>query len=343
MTSQFIAESSDEDNQDDKEVSLGKILPHANLRKRYIYESEHESEQDEYQPARRIQTYNSSKITRSKKKVRNMPRKRGKSRKTVSEEIQNSDVSNITSYNENIAEPNTPPPEPQSPMHKEAISTEKPHYTYATMIAQALSAQPDKRLTLQGIYQWIMNTYPFYKNDEHGWRSSVRHNLSQKEYFSKVADNDRGRRAVYELNKRHEENLLKGLTGRKLAKHLKQETEEPKKKVIKKKQISTPPPIDEVSSQPLLQLPFTWFNPTWSYANNGGQSYQPLNLFRPIIQLVNADQVIHSTKSSTVKNVLPYGHSEISNPPFILHQDMDQTMYVSEPPPSPEPCTVHGE
>jgi hypothetical protein len=99
---------------------------------------------------------------------------------------------------------------------------EKPALSYATMIAQALSSQPNKRLTLQGIYQWIMDNYPYYQNAEVGWRSSVRHNLSLNKFFSKVPqeETEQGKRAVYALNPEYEEDLLKGLTGRKLSKHL---------------------------------------------------------------------------------------------------------------------------
>jgi hypothetical protein len=46
--------------------------------------------------------------------------------------------------------------------------------------AQALSEQPDKRLTLQQIYQYIMDKFPYFQSQDKdsGWKSSVRHNLS---------------------------------------------------------------------------------------------------------------------------------------------------------------------
>lgn len=91
----------------------------------------------------------------------------------------------------------------------EHIFYEKPTFSYATMIAQALSSQTDKKMTLQDIYQWIMDQYPYFKSqDGSGWKSSVRHNLSLSKFFTKVEDN--AKRAVYQLNTEMEEELLNG-------------------------------------------------------------------------------------------------------------------------------------
>ena len=39
--------------------------------------------------------------------------------------------------------------------------TAKPPYSYASLIAQALLATPDRRLTLNQIYAWIASKYPY--------------------------------------------------------------------------------------------------------------------------------------------------------------------------------------
>lgn len=90
----------------------------------------------------------------------------------------------------------------------ENVLYEKPSFSYSTMIAQALSSQTEKKMTLQEIYQWIMDQYPYFKVQESGWKSSVRHNLSLSKYFSRVEDNSK--RAVYQLNPEMEEELLNG-------------------------------------------------------------------------------------------------------------------------------------
>jgi len=46
----------------------------------------------------------------------------------------------------------------------------KPPLSYAALIAQAISSSPEGRLTLSSIYQWIMDTYPFYRNKDNAWQ-----------------------------------------------------------------------------------------------------------------------------------------------------------------------------
>ncbi|KAI9816463.1 MAG: transcription factor [Pycnora praestabilis] len=62
----------------------------------------------------------------------------------------------------------------------------KPPYSYATMIGQAILASDEEKLTLNNIYQWIMEKYAFYRHAQSGWQNSIRHNLSLNKSFQKI-------------------------------------------------------------------------------------------------------------------------------------------------------------
>ncbi|XP_064212262.1 forkhead box protein N5 isoform X2 [Tribolium castaneum] len=59
----------------------------------------------------------------------------------------------------------------------------KPPFTYTELIEHALSEKGE--LTVSGIYQWISEHFPFYKQNDDRWKNSVRHNLSINPHFRK--------------------------------------------------------------------------------------------------------------------------------------------------------------
>ncbi|CAF3564574.1 unnamed protein product [Rotaria sp. Silwood1] len=84
----------------------------------------------------------------------------------------------------------------------------KPPYSYVTLIRQAILSTRMRRMTLNEIYQWIVDSYPYFRTAPPKWKNSIRHNLSLNKCFKRLqrSTNDPGKGSYWAVDESYESN-----------------------------------------------------------------------------------------------------------------------------------------
>ena len=77
--------------------------------------------------------------------------------------------------------------------------------SYAELISLAITSAPGQRMTLNMIYEWLMNNISFFAERRDmeksaGWKNSIRHNLSLHQKFKKIPNETSGKSSWWVIN-----------------------------------------------------------------------------------------------------------------------------------------------
>jgi hypothetical protein len=136
---------------------------------------------------------------------------------TFKQQIKSTEQNSPNSFENNINNSNLAPENKLSNGSNNNSMVKKPPYSYAQLIAQAISSSAEQQLTLSQIYSYISSKFGYYRLDDKGWQNSIRHNLSLNRNFVKIArqQNEPGKGSFWRIEPTSEIKVIEQAFSRK--------------------------------------------------------------------------------------------------------------------------------
>jgi hypothetical protein len=137
---------------------------------------------------------------------------------TFKQQIKSTEQNSPNSFENNInLNSNLAPENKLSNGSNNNSTVKKPPYSYAQLIAQAISSSAEQQLTLSQIYSYISSKFGYYRLDDKGWQNSIRHNLSLNRNFVKIArqQNEPGKGSFWRIEPTSEIKVIEQAFSRK--------------------------------------------------------------------------------------------------------------------------------
>ncbi|ROT84561.1 Protein fork head [Penaeus vannamei] len=100
-------------------------------------------------------------------------------------------MNQMVPYGRELQEPDSPVSSAlqrarQDKTYRRSYTHAKPPYSYISLITMSIQNSPNKMVTLSEIYQFIMDLFPYYRQNQQRWQNSIRHSLSFNDCFIKI-------------------------------------------------------------------------------------------------------------------------------------------------------------